>query len=262
MRPSIEISEEGATATGEFRPDSGSDTFDFTLRENHPVNVTVSVSEEMTRYVSVYFVKKSDKQVVVEFARPYDFVHPGRSITYTLSEEETSLALFETVSGHYTLKLLPVDPSSPTSTSQQTEATGPYTITIEPIDTEDESPIDISTLLEMSTTSTPSPTNIATELLPEAETTTEAEPSNDHDGDELNSNAENDELVAALQATLDWPAIAAVETTAVASELDVNQATVLNRLQAAREDDDVPITGLRPGEQGGYVWWLTDAECY
>ena len=179
MRTSIDISEEGATATGEFRPDSDSDTFDFTLRENHPVNITVSVSEEMTRYVTVYFVKKTDNQVVVEFAIPYDFVHPGKSITYTLSKGEWYPALLESVSGHYTLELLPVDPSSPTIVSQQTKATGPYTITIEPIDSADDSSTDISTLLEMSTTATPTPTEITTETLPETETTTEAEPSNE-----------------------------------------------------------------------------------
>ena len=57
------------------------------------------------------------------------------------------------------------------------------------------------------------------------------------------------------------PEVAVISTGTVADELDTNQATVLNRLKAARKDD-VPITGQRPGEQGGYVWWLTDAGCY
>lgn len=72
----------------------------------------------------------------------------------------------------------------------------------------------------------------------------------------------DDELVTALQRTLDWPRVAAVGTGTVAEEIGVNQPTVRNRLKAAREDDTVPITGRRPGEQGGYVWWLTDATLY
>lgn len=70
------------------------------------------------------------------------------------------------------------------------------------------------------------------------------------------------ELVSALQAALDWPAIAAVGTTTVAAEIDVPTQTVRNRLQACRSDDDSPIEGLRPGGQGGWVWWLSDASLY
>lgn len=72
----------------------------------------------------------------------------------------------------------------------------------------------------------------------------------------------NDELVEALQAMLDWPTVAVVDTDTVADELDTNQPTIRNRLKAAREDENVPITGFQPGDQGGYVWWLTDAELY
>lgn len=74
--------------------------------------------------------------------------------------------------------------------------------------------------------------------------------------------ATNDELVGALQATLDWPEIAAVETTTVAAELNINQQTVRNRLKAARTDENVPIGGTQTGNQGGWVWWLTDTDLY
>lgn len=72
----------------------------------------------------------------------------------------------------------------------------------------------------------------------------------------------DDELVGALQRTLDWPNIAAVETATVAIELGVNQQTVRNRLKAARTDDDVPIGGSRTGQGGGWFWWLTDGDLY
>jgi hypothetical protein len=71
------------------------------------------------------------------------------------------------------------------------------------------------------------------------------------------------ELVSALQTTLEWPTIAAVDTDAVSAEIaDVPAQTVRNRLRACRDDDDSPITGLRPGGQGGWVWWLTDPTLY
>lgn len=72
----------------------------------------------------------------------------------------------------------------------------------------------------------------------------------------------DDKLIKTLEQTLNWPVIAAVSTGTVAAELTVSQPTVLNRLKAAREDNDVPIEGFQPGEQGGYVWWLTDADLY
>lgn len=73
----------------------------------------------------------------------------------------------------------------------------------------------------------------------------------------------DDELVGALQEALDWPTVAAVETAEVAAEIgEVNQQTVRNRLKAAHESRDVPIGGSRPGEQSGWMWWLTDTECY
>lgn len=73
----------------------------------------------------------------------------------------------------------------------------------------------------------------------------------------------DDELVGVLQQTLDWPKVAAVETDTVAAELgDVNRQTVRNRLKAARENEGVPIGGTRPGNQGGWMWWLTDADFY
>jgi hypothetical protein len=70
------------------------------------------------------------------------------------------------------------------------------------------------------------------------------------------------ELVVALQAALDWPAVAAVGTDAVAAEIDAEQQTVRNRLRACHNDTDSPITGLRSGGQGGWVWWLTDETLY
>jgi hypothetical protein len=70
------------------------------------------------------------------------------------------------------------------------------------------------------------------------------------------------ELVSALQVALDWPVVAAVETPTVAAETDVPAQTVRNRLQACRDDGDSPIEGLRPGGQGGWVWWLTDETLY
>ena len=72
----------------------------------------------------------------------------------------------------------------------------------------------------------------------------------------------DNELVGALQRTLDWPTVAAVETEVVAAQLGVNQQTVRNRLKVADEDDTVPIGGSRPGNQGGWLWWLTDADLY
>jgi predicted transcriptional regulator len=72
----------------------------------------------------------------------------------------------------------------------------------------------------------------------------------------------DEELVGALQATLDWPEVPVVETDAIAAELGINQQTVRNRLKAARESENVPIGGSRPGNQGGWMWWLTDADCY
>jgi hypothetical protein len=72
----------------------------------------------------------------------------------------------------------------------------------------------------------------------------------------------DDELVAALQQALDWPTVAAVDTAAVAAILDTNQQTVRNRLKAAHNDEAIPIGGTRPGEQSGWVWWLTDTDCY
>jgi Zn finger protein HypA/HybF involved in hydrogenase expression len=71
------------------------------------------------------------------------------------------------------------------------------------------------------------------------------------------------ELVTALQSALDWPAIAAVETATVGAAIDgVPAQTVRNRLLDCRDDDDSPIAGLRPGGQGGWVWWLTDPTLY
>jgi hypothetical protein len=71
------------------------------------------------------------------------------------------------------------------------------------------------------------------------------------------------ELVTALQQTLEWPVIAAVETATVSVALDgVPAQTVRNRLLTCRDDDTNPIAGLRPGGQGGWVWWLTDAALY
>lgn len=75
--------------------------------------------------------------------------------------------------------------------------------------------------------------------------------------------ASDEELVEALQRALDWPDVAAVGTDAVSRELDnVPRQTVRNRLKTARDDDGVPIGGFRPGEQGGWAWWLTDASLY
>ena len=73
-----------------------------------------------------------------------------------------------------------------------------------------------------------------------------------------------DELIAALQAKLDWPAVAALSTAEVADVLDgtTTTQTVRNRLKAAHEDADVPITGLHPGDQSGWVWWLTTESLY
>ena len=73
---------------------------------------------------------------------------------------------------------------------------------------------------------------------------------------------DDNELVGAVQQALDWPTVAAVDTAAVAACLDVSQQTVRNRLKDARDDETVPIGGDRPGEQGGWVWWLTDADYY
>lgn len=139
----IELDGEGATITGELQPvDSGGDfdSFNFTLQEGQAVNVTVSISEETNRYVPVYLVRtKSEKGYAVDFTRPFAFPNPGDSVTFTISKQ-TNIAAIKTVSGQYTLQLLPVDPSSPLSTSKQPEAVGPYTITIEPIDTADSPP--------------------------------------------------------------------------------------------------------------------------
>jgi hypothetical protein len=71
-----------------------------------------------------------------------------------------------------------------------------------------------------------------------------------------------EDLVERLQRTLDWPEVAAVTTETLATKVGANQATVLNRLKTVREDETVPITGVRPGKQGGYVWWLTEAGYY
>lgn len=71
------------------------------------------------------------------------------------------------------------------------------------------------------------------------------------------------ELILGLQAALDWPSIAAVGTDAVAAEIaTASTQTVRNRLQACHNDEDSPIEGLRPGGQGGWVWWLTDETLY
>ena len=73
----------------------------------------------------------------------------------------------------------------------------------------------------------------------------------------------DDELVTALQSLLDWPVIAAVETATVSAAIDgVPAQTVRNRLRTCHADDDSPIAGLRPGGQGGWVWWLTDPTLY
>ena len=73
-----------------------------------------------------------------------------------------------------------------------------------------------------------------------------------------------DELIAALQDGLDWPTVAALSTAEVADALggSTTTQTVRNRLKAAHEDADVPITGLHPGEQSGWVWWLTSESLY
>jgi hypothetical protein len=71
------------------------------------------------------------------------------------------------------------------------------------------------------------------------------------------------ELVTALQMALDWPAIAAVDTDAVSAEIEsVPSQTVRNRLLACRDNGEIPIEGFRPGGQGGWAWWLTDATLY
>jgi hypothetical protein len=73
-----------------------------------------------------------------------------------------------------------------------------------------------------------------------------------------------DELIAALRAGLNWPTVAALSTAEVAAQLDrpVNIQTVRNRLKHAHDAADAPISGLQPGEQSGWVWWLTDATLY
>lgn len=72
-----------------------------------------------------------------------------------------------------------------------------------------------------------------------------------------------EELVTALQAVLDWPPIAVVGTPTVAAEIDgVPTQTVRNRLRACSEDDASPISGIRPGGQGGWAWWLADETLY
>lgn len=73
----------------------------------------------------------------------------------------------------------------------------------------------------------------------------------------------DEELVKALGEALDWPEIAAVGTDVVSRELDtVPTQTVRNRLKAGKADDEIPINGFRPGEQGGWAWWLTDVSYY
>jgi hypothetical protein len=143
---SIELGEGGATVAGELQAGGDFDTFNFTRQEDQPINVTVSASEEMKGAVSLYFVKRNNGRVQKEFAIPYDHVGPGESITYTITKGEDSL--LETVSGRYTLQLLPVDPSSPTDTDKQVKAVGSYTITIKPITAADSPPTQTATATE------------------------------------------------------------------------------------------------------------------
>lgn len=74
----------------------------------------------------------------------------------------------------------------------------------------------------------------------------------------------NEELIEVLQDGLNWPAVAALSTAEVADTLDgsTTTQTVRNRLKAAHEDADVPIAGLHPSEQSGWVWWLTNESLY
>lgn len=137
--------EVGETVTGDLHADDP-DSYNFTLQDTQAVNVTVSVSEEMTRYAAVSLVKPSK----ASFTKPIDPVHPGESETYTISKEEHP-AFLQEVSGRYSLRVLPTDPSAPTVPEEQLKADGSYTITIESIDAADDSSTDTSTPPETST---------------------------------------------------------------------------------------------------------------
>lgn len=145
---SIELEEEGATATGELQPGGDSDAFNFSQEKDRPINVTVSAPEELKNSLSLTFVRRHNGRVQKEFAIPYDHVRGGESITYTITKEE--YPIFETTAGRYTLHLLPVDPSSPTNTDEQLKAVGPYTITVTPINAADSSPTQTTTPAEAS----------------------------------------------------------------------------------------------------------------
>lgn len=145
---SIELGEEGATATGELQSGDDSDAFNFSLEKDRPINVTVSAPEELKNSLSLTFMRRHNGRVQKEFAIPYDHVRGGESITYTITKEE--YPFFETTAGRYTLHLLPVDPSSPTNTDEQAKAVGPYTITVTPINAADSSPTQTATPTETS----------------------------------------------------------------------------------------------------------------
>jgi hypothetical protein len=145
---SIELGEEGATATGKLQSGDDSDAFNFSLEKDRPINVTVSAPEELKNSLSLTFMRRHNGRVQKEFAIPYDHVRGGESITYTITKEE--YPLFETTAGRYTLHLLPVDPSSPTNTDEQAKAVGPYTITVTPINAPDSSLTQTATPTETS----------------------------------------------------------------------------------------------------------------
>ena len=64
----------------------------------------------------------------------------------------------------------------------------------------------------------------------------------------------NDELVSAVDelTTVERPIC---ETSQVAAEFPMSGEGMCERLKRAATDEEVPIQGLQPGGQGGYVWW-------
>lgn len=65
----------------------------------------------------------------------------------------------------------------------------------------------------------------------------------------------DDELVETVE-RLTTPERPICETDEVASEFPMGNEGMRERLKRAAEEEGVPIRGLQPGGQGGYVWWI------
>lgn len=70
----------------------------------------------------------------------------------------------------------------------------------------------------------------------------------------------DDELVETIRGSLDPPSKPVVETEDLAEELPLGRDATLRQLKQAKDDPTVPISGLKPGGQGSWVWWIDDEE--